>query len=277
MSQVHSTSATSVTGSEPVAAHNGDQAIERSLTVVVPMFDEKDCVVYLIETLVEMEIELGERYAFEFLLIDDGSGDGTGDLVEEAIAERANYRVIRHSRNRGIAAAIHTGLRHARHEVVVSIDADGSYDAMLIAELVPLLTPDVDLVTASPYHPAGSVENVPWWRLWLSRRASGLYRMAMQQKLACYTSCYRVYRRSRVVDLEPDNAGYVGVAELVWKLDRQGCRIVEHPATLRTRVAGHSKMRVFRSALRHLHLVSDMVRDRLIRKIRRSKPDGQNS
>ncbi len=235
----------------------------QQVSVVVPLFNERDCVTVLLESLVDLDVQLSEQYQFEFLLVDDGSSDGTPDMLEEAVAGRENFQVVRHQENLGIAAAIHTGIRQARHEVVVSIDADGSYEPSLLEEMVPLLTDDVDVVTASPYHPLGKVEDVPRWRIWLSKIASGLYRLAMPTKLYCYTSCFRVYRKQKVVALEPENAGYVGVAELLWKVDRQGGQIVEHPAVLRIRIAGYSKMRVFRSALRHLHLIVHILGDRL--------------
>ena len=171
-------------------------------------------------------------------------------------------RIIAHEQNRGIAAAIQTGIRAASYETVASIDADGSYDLGLLEEMIPLLTDDVDLVTASPYHPAGGVENVPAWRLWISQRASAIYRSLMLQKLHCCTSCFRVYRRSKVARLPLENEGFVGVAEMAWRIDRQGSKIVEHPAILRTRHAGHSKMKVIRATLRHLLLIGKIIFDR---------------
>lgn len=236
------------------------------LSIVVPLYNEAECVTPLMSMLVDVDAELSDLFDFEFVLVDDGSDDGTTEMLQEAIMERTNFKVISHENNRGIAAAIHTGVLHSANELVASIDGDGSYDVLLIQHMVPLLTPEIDMVTASPYHPSGEVENVPQWRLWLSRRASGLYRLALRQKLHCYTSCFRVYRRSKIVDLEPENAGFVGVAELVWKLDRQGSHIVECPAKLRTRVAGHSKMKIFRSSMRHLHLVTQIWRDRILRR-----------
>ena len=236
------------------------------LSIVVPLYNEAECVTPLMTMLTDLDVDMSDLFEFEFVLVDDGSEDGTEEMLHDAIMDRANFKLISHARNRGIAAAIHTGVINSANELVVSIDADGSYDAALIQHMVPLLTPEVDMVTASPYHPHGEVENVPQWRLWLSRRASGLYRLALQQKLHCYTSCFRVYRRSKIVDLEPENSGYVGVAELVWRLDRQGSHIVECPAKLRTRVAGYSKMKIFRSSMRHLHLFTQIWRDRIVRK-----------
>jgi dolichol-phosphate mannosyltransferase len=235
----------------------------RGVSVVVPMFNEHECADALVASLAKLEASLGDRFEFEFVLVDDGSSDNTVELLETAVRGRANYRIVQHGVNRGIGAAIQTGIRAARHDAVVSMDCDGSYDATLIAELVPLLTPGVDLVTASPYHVDGAVENVPMWRLRLSRLASQLYGVACRQKLSCYTSCFRAYRRTSVVAIALDNQGFVGVAELLCKVLESGGRVVEHPALLRSRVAGHSKMRIVRASLGHLRLMGKILRRRL--------------
>ena len=132
--------------------------------------------------------------------------------------------------------------------------------------MIPLLAAGVDLVTASPYHARGEVRNVPRWRLALSRGASFLYRRVLGHKLATYTSCFRVYRRSVVAPLQLDEAGFLGVAELLGKLDVQGARIVEHPATLEVRIFGQSKMRVLGAMLGHLRLLGRLALLRLVRK-----------
>lgn len=241
---------------------NAPAASTIAVSVVVPLFNERECVDCLVASLAKVERELVGRYEFEFLLVDDGSSDGTVGLLQAAVGARDGYRLIEHGDNRGIAAAIGTGIQAARHEVVVSMDCDGSYDPLLMGELIPHLTPGVDLVTASPYHRAGGVENVPLWRLRLSRLASQLYGVACRHKLSCYTSCFRVYRRSAVVEIELENHRFVGVAELLCKVLQQGGTVVEHPALLRSRIAGQSKMRVVRASLGHLRLISKVLADR---------------
>ncbi len=188
----------------------------------------------------------------EFLLIDDGSTDNTLSVMQTCFGDWPEARVLRHETNRGIAAAIETGLRHARTDVVASLDADCTYDPAILEPMAALLSDDVDLVVASPYHPRGGVQGVAPWRLALSRTASRLYGGLMRNKLHTYTSCVRVYRRRAVVDLRVEERGFVGVVELLWRLDRQGGKIVEFPAVLHARRAGRSKMRVLRATLRHL-------------------------
>ena len=200
--------------------------------------------------------ELAGHCELELLLVDDGSTDETWDLMQSHFGNRTDVRFLRHETNRGIAAAISTGVRHARADVVASLDADCTYDPLVLVPMQRLLKDDVDLVVASPYHPAGDVEGVPAWRLALSRLASRLYRVVLRNKLHTYTSCVRIYRRSSVVDLPLRNGGFVGVVELVCQLDRDGGKIVEYPAVLRVRKTGHSKMRVARTTWDHLRLLA---------------------
>lgn len=248
---------------ERAAAASRAVAAPLRVSVVTPLFNERECIDLLLTSLTSLEAELANRFNFEFVLVDDGSSDGTPTMLRSAIAGRGNFRLVEHGVNRGIAAAIHTGIQSASNEIVASIDCDGSYDPLLLAELVPLLVEDVDLVTASPYHPLGEVENVPEWRLKLSRLASRLYGLVCRHKLSCYTSCFRVYRRSTVANIELENQRFVGVAELLWKVLERGGAVVEHPAKLRSRVAGRSKMRVARATLGHLRLIAKIARRRV--------------
>lgn len=122
-----------------------------------------------------------------------------------------------------------------------------------------MLTSGVDLVTGSPYHPLGRVLGVPGWRLVLSKTASALYRRVLRQKLYTYTSCFRVYRRSTILKLDLRSSGFLGIAELIAKLDLQGSIIVECPTSLVTRTRGISKMKITRVLAGHLHLLCQLL------------------
>jgi hypothetical protein len=125
--------------------------------------------------------------------------------------------------------------------------------------MLQLLTPGVDLVTASPYHPAGAVLNVPGWRLLLSRASSSLYRVVTAHNLHTFTACVRVYRRSAAVNIPLRYTGFLGVAELLGKMALNNRKIVEHPATLEVRIFGQSKMKVVRTIMGHLKLLSELA------------------
>jgi len=226
------------------------------LAIVIPCFNEAESVGKLRQNLERLCEALPQKYDAEFLLIDDGSRDGTAAALEREFADFPPARVLRHERNLGIAAAISTGIQAAVAEIVCSIDADCSYDPVQLIDMLPLLADGVAMVVASPYHPLGKVNHVPPWRLKLSKAASGLYRLVLKQKLHTYTSCFRVYRRSLVANVPLRSTGFVGIAELVCELDRRGLKVVECPATLDIRTTGQSKMRVLRAGWAHLKLIA---------------------
>jgi polysaccharide deacetylase family protein (PEP-CTERM system associated) len=239
------------------------------VTIVVPCFNEEASLRYLANTLRSVEAKLGDRYDLRFAFVDDASGDGTPALLESLFGGRPNCTVIRHDRNRGVAAAILTGIRSAQTEIVCSMDCDCTYDPHELALMIPMLSDGVDMVTASPYHPQGAVRNVPGWRLALSRGASFLYRRVLSQPLHTYTSCFRVYRRDAVASMELQEGGFLGVAELLGRLILDGRKVVEFPAVLEVRLLGHSKMKAARAVVGHLKLLRRMFQLRLRRRLKR--------
>ncbi len=238
----------------------GSVALSRiPVTIVVPCYNEEQIIPYLANTLKGVTESLKQRYELRFVFVDDGSTDKTSDMLSQVIAPYFNCRVIRHSRNQGVAAAILTGIRQANTAIVCSMDCDCTYDPLELGNMIPLLVDGVDLVTASPYHPQGQVRNVKRWRLSLSQASSFLYRLVLRQKLFTYTSCFRVYRRSKIVPIKISDTGFPGVAEILARLDLAGSKIVEYPAVLEARLLGRSKMKITKQILRHLRILLSVL------------------
>ena len=237
------------------------------ISIVIPCYNESETLPYLANTLRSVERNLTDKgYEANFIFVDDRSKDDTLQKLNELFGGKENVRIVRHESNQGVAAGIMTGLREAKTEIVCSMDCDCTYDPHELENMLPLLTADVDLVTASPYHKSGGVRNVPEWRLFLSKGASWLYRRALRSKLSTYTSCFRVYRRSAMIDLEIKEKGFLGVAEMLGKLDLRGGKIVEYPAVLEVRLFGISKMKTARTVFGHLKLLSQLSKERLFGK-----------
>jgi len=233
------------------------------ISIVIPCFNEELILPYLSNTLVGVQAELSREHDVHFVFVDDGSSDGTWASLQSIFGGRTNCTVIRHEVNRGVAATIMTGIRASETEVVCSMDCDCTYDPHELGPMVALLTPDVDMVTASPYHKLGKVLNVPEWRLFLSRTLSKMYGMVLRHQLATYTACFRVYRRSAVADVPLSRAGFIGVAELLGRLDLGGSRIVEYPTTLEVRILGRSKMKIVKTMAGHIRLIIELIGMRL--------------
>ena len=238
----------------------GESARPRqAVTIVVPCYNEEEGLPYLAQKLDALISELGQDKQLSFILVDDGSTDTTWDGMQRLFAKRPGFTCIRHNANRGIAAASLTGIQAARDEAVAVIDSDCSYEPTLISEMLPHLGADVSIVTASPYHRLGGVDGVPQWRLFLSQAASWAYRQLLRNKLATYTSCFRIYRRSAILSVSLSRNGFTGVAEKLALLDQRGWRIVEVPALLKSRQFGESKLRVARVTRGHLGLMSQIA------------------
>lgn len=246
-------------------------------SLVVPCYNEESSLVYLANTLEGLEEALAPKYAMEFVLVDDRSTDDTWAVMQQLFGDRGNYRLVRHEQNSGPAVAILTGIRAASSDLVASIDCDCSYDPLELGKMLPLLEDGVSMVTASPYHPNGGVRNVPEWRLTLSRSLSLLYRMVLRQKLSTYTSCFRVYRRSAMLGMSLEHSGFLGVAEMLGKLDLAGMKIVEYPTTLSVRVLGYSKMKVARTITGHLKLLAGLLKQRLSGEVRAAGDEPRSS
>lgn len=226
------------------------------ISIVVPFFNEEAVLKYFVNTIDGLEADMSKKYDLQFIFVDDGSNDSTLKCLRESFGHRKNCQILSHPINRGVAAAILTGIRRSQTEIVCSMDCDCTYDPHGLEQLIPALTDGIDMVTASPYHPKGTVLNVPSWRLSLSKAASFLYRRILHHKLHTYTSCFRVYRRSAVADLPIREGGFLGVAELLGRLDLKGCRIRECPATLEVRLLGTSKMKVVRTVIGHIKVLA---------------------
>ncbi len=107
-----------------------------TLSVIVPMYNEAEVIPLFVERLRPVMEELGEAY--EVLAVDDGSGDATGELLLDLCPSWPELRVIRLRRNSGHQAALTTGLRRARGDYVVSIDADLQDPPEKILEMLAL-------------------------------------------------------------------------------------------------------------------------------------------
>ncbi len=261
--------------STPVAITRDESAVRTPISIVIPCFNEELILPYLSNTLVGVEADLSKDHIVHFVFVDDGSSDGTWASLQNIFGGRPNCTLIRHEVNRGVAATIMTGIRASETEVVCSMDCDCTYDPHELGPMVTLLTPGVDMVTASPYHKKGKVLNVPEWRLFLSRTLSKMYGMVLRHQLATYTACFRVYRRSAVADVPLSRAGFIGVAELLGRLDLGGSGIVEYPTTLEVRILGRSKMKIVKTMAGHIRLIFELIGMRLFGRENAMGPAGR--
>ena len=237
------------------------------LSIVIPCYNEVENVSRLRTEFLPIVAELARTRAVEVVFVDDGSTDGTWQALHEAFGDNREvpvaFRFERHPTNRGLGAAIRTGFAAAGGEVVVTTDSDGTYRFSEIPALLAYLTPDVDIVTASPYHPAGGVEGVPAYRLILSRGSSLLYRLLLNWQVHTYTCLFRAYRREVVERVSFQSDGFLAGTEILVKAMLMGYQVAEYPAVLYSRAFGTSKAKLMRTILAHLGFQGRILLHRL--------------
>ncbi|HQO35649.1 MAG TPA: glycosyltransferase family 2 protein, partial [bacterium] len=129
------------------------------ISAILPAYNEAPCIAELIRSLDAQLRGLGVPY--EIIVVDDGSSDGTGDL-----AQAADARVHRHAANRGYGAAVKTGVRLARQEWILLMDADGSYPAEAVPDLVSYLEV-ADMVVGARTKPGAKIPRFRQPMKWL--------------------------------------------------------------------------------------------------------------
>jgi dolichol-phosphate mannosyltransferase len=247
------------------------------ISVVIPCHNEESNLERLVNGLRPVLRDLGPVESTEVVLVDDGSTDSTWQGLTQ-LAEKGQLgcavRLERHQWNRGLGAALRTGFAASRGRIIITTDSDGTYRFSEIPGLMSRLTSDVGIVTASPYHPQGGVENVPSYRLILSRGSSLIYRALVDRRIHTYTALFRAYRGDVVRTVEFTSDGFLAVAELLVNARLAGYRVVEYPAVLHSRIAGTSKARLARTIVAHIRFQLSVLMRRigLVRR-RRSSTD----
>jgi dolichol-phosphate mannosyltransferase len=214
---------------------------ERAL-VIVPTYNERDTVRRIIETV------LGQGPNFDILVVDDGSPDGTGDIVDEIAAENSRAHALHRPRKMGLGTAYLAGFRWALerdYEFVFEMDADFSHDPNHLPLFLEAAT-DADVVLGSRYRQGKvTVVNWPISRLILSYAANIYARAVTGLPLYDGTGGFKCFRR-RVLEAIPLDAvrsnGYAFQIEMSFRAWRRGFRIVEIPIVFVDRTEGQSKM-----------------------------------
>ena len=243
--------------------------------VIIPTYNEAENILTAIE---------GARAALpdaDVLVVDDGSPDGTADLVEKFTADlglvgTGRIEVLRRTEKNGLGAAYLAGFRRSLddgYEVLVEMDADGSHDPAMLASLTVLIPGAADLVIGSRYVPGGTIPDWGFGRAMLSRWGNRYAALVLGLAINDATAGYRAYNADilRKLDLNGIRAGgYAFQIEMAYRVVHAHGRVVEVPIRFVDRTLGTSKMSS-RIVFEALGLVTVWgVRDRLLlRKIRR--------
>jgi dolichol-phosphate mannosyltransferase len=214
---------------------------ERAL-VIVPTYNERENISRLIHSVLDKDARL------EMLVVDDGSPDGTGDIVEAIGAQNPRVHLLRRPKKMGLGTAYIAGFKWAlerKYDYVFEMDADFSHDPAHLPQFLRAIE-TADLVLGSRYREGKvTVVNWPIKRLLLSYYANIYARLVTGLRLYDSTGGFKVYRRAvlEAIDLNDVRSnGYAFQIEMSFRAWKKNFRIVEIPIVFVDRTEGTSKM-----------------------------------
>lgn len=212
--------------------------------VIIPTYNEKENIAKIIEAVFHLDVP------FHVLVVDDGSPDGTAEIVEDL---RNKYPkslfLVEREGKLGLGTAyilgFHWGLDHG-YDYVFEMDADFSHNPKDLIRLSEACTHlGADLSVGSRYVKGGNVENWPWDRIFLSYGASLYVRLITWMQVKDPTAGFVCYSRKVLENIDLDKIRFVGYAfqiEMKFAAYSLGFKIKEVPITFIDRVEGISKM-----------------------------------
>lgn len=215
---------------------------QHSALVIVPTYNESENIATVLGRIHDA------APTADILVVDDGSPDGTGDLVEQAASRDDRVHLLRRVGKLGLGTAYVAGFRWGLangYSRLVEMDADGSHPADRLPALFSAADDGADLVIGSRWMPGGSVVDWPKRRELLSRSANTYARFMLRLNVHDITAGFRVYdaRIIQRMDLDAiDSKGYCFQVDMTLRVHDLGGEITEVPIRFRDREHGTSKM-----------------------------------
>lgn len=212
--------------------------------VIIPTYNEKENIKNIIDAVFTLEEE------FHILVVDDGSPDGTANIVKEL---QSKYKTKLHLEERegkqGLGTAYIHGFKWGlakNYDFIFEMDADFSHNPKDLPRLLQACKKDgYDMSIGSRYTKGGKVENWPLGRWLMSYFASFYVRVILWINIQDTTAGFKCYSRKVLETLDLDNVWFVGYAfqiEMKYSTLKNGFKIKEVPVTFIDRVFGESKM-----------------------------------
>lgn len=191
------------------------------LSVIIPCYNE----VKTIEKVVERVLAV--NLAHEIVIVDDGSTDGTRDILPQL--ERENVRVILHEKNAGKGAAVVTGFRAAKGDVLLIQDADEEYDPRDYPRLLRPIEEGRSPVVYGSRFLGGERKTMFFWNMVANKSLTLATNILYNTILSDMETCYKVFRAEVVRDMNIRSKRFEFEPEITAKVLKKGIRIYEVP------------------------------------------------
>jgi glycosyltransferase involved in cell wall biosynthesis len=228
--------------SSSVAGQVHDLEHTLKLSILMPVYNERASVA----NAVKQALDVRYPCEIELVVVDDGSRDGTGDVLSGLDDRR--LRVFSHARNRGKGAAIRTAAEQASGDYMVILDADLEYDPQDIPRLLePVLDGRATVVYGS--RSFGSHSAYSFWYVMGNKGVTTLANMIYNSYLSDLETCFKLMPLAVFRSLKIRSAGFGMEAEITAKLLRQRIRPYEVPISYRARTREEGKKITWRDGV----------------------------
>lgn len=234
-----------------------------NLSVVIAAYNEAQIIENNLRHFLNHLENLSGLRGFEIIVVNDGSRDGTGPIIDRLAQEEARIKAFHHKANYGQGKAFRTGFRHVTGDLIATWDADISYSPKHLDLMIDKIEETgADIISASAFKEKGSIRNVPAYRRFLSSWSNRFLAFTSQAHLSVMTCAVRLYTREVIETLDLTSDGPEINLEIVLKAQTLGFKIAEVPAELvwETRESGlhgshrMSKMPIGRSIWKYLFI-----------------------
>ena len=240
----------------------------RKLSILMPAYDERFTIREIVSRVLSQELPGGlER---ELVIVDDGSTDGTREILQElGRAHPEQVRIHFHETNQGKGAAIRTAIQLATGDLCIIQDADLEYDPADYPRLLrPLLAGDADVVYGSRFAGSDYRRVLLFWHSIGNQFLTLVSNALTNLNLTDMETCYKVVKTSLLRSI-PIRSNRFGIEpELTAKLAKRGCRIYEVPISYRGRSYQEGKKITWRDGVKafvtmvYFRLVDDLYEKR---------------
>ena len=221
------------------------------ISVIVPVFNEVRTVRAVIDRLLQIELPV----AREILVVDDGSVDGTREVLAGVTNDQLPVTVLLAERNGGKGSAIRRGLERASGTIVAIQDADLELDPQQLASLVaPILRGETDVVYGSRF--LSDVSGAPWITVAANRLLTGVTNVLYGAALTDMETCYKVMRTGVARSLQLTANRFDIEPQITARLLRQGHRIQELPVRFAARSRAQGKKIGWRDGVHALQVLA---------------------
>ncbi len=223
-----------------------DPVAYKKLSVIVPVFNERNTVVEILRRMRAVELPLDR----EFIVVDDGSDDGTRAVLTQL--GDSTVKIVSHPQNRGKGAAIRTGLEHVTGDLVLIQDADLEYDPDDWSRLLaPMLKGRAQVVYGSRF--TGEHRNMLFLH-WAGNKALSLTtNLLYNTTLSDMETCYKLFDREVIRDITLKSDRFDFEPEITAKVLRKGIRIYEVPISYAGREFDEGKKITWRDGFAALY------------------------